>query len=111
MYIRGAGGHRLALLRCLASAAFPPAQASLHLAEGSLDVRSEVPTAAARRSSTSSATASGTLSGAVRVKGHRAVATRNEKLAVRCEATILVAVLNEWLGPDFSPIARGGRHR
>ncbi|MEU8995334.1 IS5 family transposase [Streptomyces caniferus] len=32
-----------------------------------------------------------------RLKRHRAVATRYEKLAVRYEATVLVAVLNEWL--------------
>lgn len=32
-----------------------------------------------------------------RVKRHRAVATRYGKLAVRYEATVLVAVLNEWL--------------
>ncbi|MBC9731397.1 hypothetical protein [Streptomyces sp. TRM68367] len=32
-----------------------------------------------------------------RLKRHRAVATRYDKLAVRCEATVLVAVLNEWL--------------
>ncbi|MFC7265080.1 transposase [Streptomyces lutosisoli] len=32
-----------------------------------------------------------------RLKRHRAVATRYEKLAVRHEATALVAVINEWL--------------
>ncbi|MFF7858387.1 transposase [Streptomyces sp. NPDC007904] len=32
-----------------------------------------------------------------RLKRHRAVATRYDELAVRCEATVLVAVLNEWL--------------
>ncbi|GAA3352306.1 hypothetical protein GCM10017744_000670 [Streptomyces antimycoticus] len=32
-----------------------------------------------------------------RFKRHRAVATRYDKLAVRYEATVLVAVLNEWL--------------
>ncbi|MGW6818484.1 IS5 family transposase [Streptomyces sp. NPDC055005] len=32
-----------------------------------------------------------------RLKRHRAVATRYDKLAVRHEATVLVAVLNEWL--------------
>jgi transposase len=32
-----------------------------------------------------------------RLKRHRAVATRYDKLAVRYEATGLVAVLNEWL--------------
>ena len=32
-----------------------------------------------------------------RLKRHRAVATRYDKLAVRYEATVLVAALNEWL--------------
>ncbi|MFK0291852.1 hypothetical protein ACIQU6_15440 [Streptomyces sp. NPDC090442] len=32
-----------------------------------------------------------------RLKRHRAVATRYDELAVRHEATVLVAVLNEWL--------------
>ncbi|CAM5703056.1 Transposase OS=Streptomyces violarus OX=67380 GN=FHS41_003897 PE=4 SV=1 [Streptomyces violarus] len=32
-----------------------------------------------------------------RLKRHRAVATSYDKLAVRYEATVLVAVLNEWL--------------
>ncbi|GAB2795219.1 hypothetical protein GCM10027091_29190 [Streptomyces daliensis] len=32
-----------------------------------------------------------------RLKRHRAVATRYDKLAVRYEATVLVATLNEWL--------------
>lgn len=32
-----------------------------------------------------------------RLKRHRAVATRYDNLAVRYEATILVAVINEWL--------------
>jgi transposase len=32
-----------------------------------------------------------------RLKRHRAVATRYEKLAVRFEATVLVAAINEWL--------------
>jgi transposase len=32
-----------------------------------------------------------------RLKRHRVVATRYYKLAVRYEATVLVAVLNEWL--------------
>ncbi|MEU8894144.1 IS5 family transposase [Streptomyces sp. NPDC048442] len=31
-----------------------------------------------------------------RLKRHRAVATRYDKLAVRYEATVLVAVINEW---------------
>ncbi|MFS4108219.1 transposase [Streptomyces sp. PD-S100-1] len=32
-----------------------------------------------------------------RVKRHRAVATRDDKLAVRYEATVLVAAISEWL--------------
>lgn len=32
-----------------------------------------------------------------RLKRHRAVATRFDKLAVRYEATVLVAAINEWL--------------
>ncbi|MFJ7586639.1 transposase [Streptomyces sp. NPDC097617] len=32
-----------------------------------------------------------------RLKRHRAVATRCDKLAVRYEATVLVAAINEWL--------------
>ncbi|WP_314617027.1 hypothetical protein [Streptomyces stackebrandtii] len=32
-----------------------------------------------------------------RLKRHRAVATRYGKLAVRYEATVLIAALNEWL--------------
>ena len=32
-----------------------------------------------------------------RLKRHRAVATRYDKLAVRYEATILIAAINEWL--------------
>ncbi|MFC5959690.1 transposase [Streptomyces pratens] len=32
-----------------------------------------------------------------RLKRHRAVATRYDKLAVRYEATVLVAAINEWL--------------
>ncbi|WUJ33301.1 transposase [Streptomyces sp. NBC_00386] len=32
-----------------------------------------------------------------RLKRHRAVATRYDKLAVRYEATVLVAAVNEWL--------------
>lgn len=32
-----------------------------------------------------------------RLKRHRAVATRYDKLAVRYEATVLVAATNEWL--------------
>ncbi|MFE6063376.1 transposase [Streptomyces sp. NPDC056431] len=34
-----------------------------------------------------------------RLKRHRAVATRYDKLAVRYEATVLVAAINEWLCP------------
>ncbi|MET9411819.1 transposase [Streptomyces sp. NPDC002935] len=32
-----------------------------------------------------------------RLKRHRAVVTRHDKLAVRYEATVLVAAINEWL--------------
>jgi hypothetical protein len=32
-----------------------------------------------------------------RLKRHRAVATRYDKLAVLYEATVLVAAINEWL--------------
>jgi transposase len=32
-----------------------------------------------------------------RPKRHRAVATRYDKLAVRHEATVLIAAINEWL--------------
>ncbi|MFG3532484.1 hypothetical protein ACGF8B_38105 [Streptomyces sp. NPDC047917] len=32
-----------------------------------------------------------------RLKGHRSVATRYDKFAVRYEATVLVAAINEWL--------------
>ncbi|KUM84903.1 transposase [Streptomyces pseudovenezuelae] len=32
-----------------------------------------------------------------RLKRHRAVSTRYDKLAVRYEATVLIAALNEWL--------------
>ncbi|RSS95883.1 hypothetical protein EF903_03960 [Streptomyces sp. WAC05292] len=34
-----------------------------------------------------------------RLKRHRAVATRYDKLAVRHEATVLVAAIDEWLRP------------
>ncbi len=36
-----------------------------------------------------------------RLKRHRAVATRYDKLAVRYEATVHIAAINEWLLPDF----------
>ncbi|MFE6758106.1 hypothetical protein ACFVDQ_31665 [Streptomyces sp. NPDC057684] len=37
-----------------------------------------------------------------RSKRHRAVATRYEKLAVRYEATVLIAAINDWLRPAGS---------
>ncbi|RPK74014.1 hypothetical protein EES42_09330 [Streptomyces sp. ADI95-17] len=39
----------------------------------------------------------GIKSGRPRLKRHRAVATRYDKFAVRHEATVLVAAINEWL--------------
>ena len=36
-----------------------------------------------------------------RLKRNRAVATRYDKLAVRYQATLHVAAINEWLIPDF----------
>jgi transposase len=36
-----------------------------------------------------------------RLKRNRAVATRYDKLAVRYEATVHIAAINEWLIPDF----------
>ncbi|MFJ7961361.1 transposase [Streptomyces sp. NPDC096319] len=37
-----------------------------------------------------------------RLKRHRAVATRYDKLAVRYEATVLVAAINEWLRTEVA---------
>jgi len=36
-----------------------------------------------------------------RLKRNRAAATRYDKLAVRYQATLHVAAINEWLIPDF----------
>jgi transposase len=36
-----------------------------------------------------------------RLKRHRAVATRYDKLAVRYEATVHIAMINDWLLPDL----------
>jgi transposase len=36
-----------------------------------------------------------------RLKRNRAVATRYDKLAVRYEATVHIAAINEWLLPHF----------
>ena len=36
-----------------------------------------------------------------RLKRNRAVATRYDKLAVRYEATVHIAAINEWLRPNF----------
>ena len=39
--------------------------------------------------------------GISRLKRNRAVATWYDKLAVRCEATVHIAAINEWLRPGF----------
>ena len=39
--------------------------------------------------------------GIARLKRNRAVATRYDKLAVRYEATVCIAAINEWLLPTF----------
>ena len=36
-----------------------------------------------------------------RLKHNRAVATRYDKPTVRCEATVRIAAVSEWLRPDF----------
>lgn len=41
-----------------------------------------------------------------RLKQHRAVATRYDKLAVRYEATVHIAAMNEWLTPPAAATAR-----
>jgi transposase len=40
-------------------------------------------------------------SGISRLKRNRAIATRYDKLAVRYEATVHIAAINEWLRPGF----------
>jgi transposase len=44
-----------------------------------------------------------------RLKRNRAVATRYDKLAVRYEATLHIAAINEWLRPGFLTTPGGGR--
>jgi transposase len=39
--------------------------------------------------------------GISRLRRNRAVATRHDKLADRCEATVHIAAINEWLRPGF----------
>ena len=47
--------------------------------------------------------------GIARLKRNRAVATRYDKLAVRYEATVHIAAINEWLLPTFETRPSGGR--
>ena len=47
-----------------------------------------------------------------RLKRNRAVATRYDKLAVRYEATVHIAAINEWLLPDYETRPRSrGNHK
>jgi transposase len=39
--------------------------------------------------------------GSGRLKRHRAVAGRHDKLAVRCEAALRIAAISEWLRAGF----------